>query len=158
MYHVCGSDASRPAPISSLLCPNGTLYNQQYFVCDWWFNVDCSIAEDLYSLNDEIDAERQANSPSADQGQYAGGKPSGGRGGGRAGGRRGAASSPRGSYSAPPALPAYTFPEEFGGDGYGAPGGSEAASGYGAPAYSGRRRNARELELETVEVTSQASH
>ena len=43
MYHVCGSDASRPAPISSLLCPNGTLYNQQYFVCDWWFNVDCSV-------------------------------------------------------------------------------------------------------------------
>ena len=24
------------------LCPNGTLFNQQYFVCDWWFNVDCS--------------------------------------------------------------------------------------------------------------------
>ena len=43
VYHVCGSDASRPAPISSLLCPNGTLYNQQYFVCDWWFNVDCSV-------------------------------------------------------------------------------------------------------------------
>ena len=26
----------------SLLCPNGTLFNQQYFICDWWFNVDCS--------------------------------------------------------------------------------------------------------------------
>ena len=22
---------------------SGTLYNQQYFVCDWWFNVDCSV-------------------------------------------------------------------------------------------------------------------
>ena len=30
-------------PILTLLCPNGTLYNQQYFVCDWWFNVDCSV-------------------------------------------------------------------------------------------------------------------
>ena len=26
-----------------MLCPNGTLYNQQYFICDWWFNVDCSV-------------------------------------------------------------------------------------------------------------------
>ena len=25
------------------LCPNGTLFNQQYFICDWWFNVDCSL-------------------------------------------------------------------------------------------------------------------
>jgi hypothetical protein len=48
-YHRCGE---RTQPILSLLCPNGTLYNQQYFVCDWWFNVDCSVAEDLYYLND----------------------------------------------------------------------------------------------------------
>jgi hypothetical protein len=26
----------------SFLCPNGTLFNQVYFICDWWFNVDCS--------------------------------------------------------------------------------------------------------------------
>merc|ERR1712127_1097481 len=43
-YHRCGVEDS---PLSTLLCPNGTLYNQQYFVCDWWFNVDCSVAEDL---------------------------------------------------------------------------------------------------------------
>merc|ERR1712236_146044 len=42
------------------LCPNGTLFNQNYFICDWWFNFDCSTAEDLYSLNDEIDAQREA--------------------------------------------------------------------------------------------------
>jgi hypothetical protein len=24
------------------LCPNGTLFDQQYFVCNWWFNVDCA--------------------------------------------------------------------------------------------------------------------
>ena len=23
------------------ICPNGTVFNQQYFVCDWWFRVDC---------------------------------------------------------------------------------------------------------------------
>ena len=27
----------------SFLCPNGTLFQQQYFICDWWFNVDCSL-------------------------------------------------------------------------------------------------------------------
>merc|ERR1719507_867081 len=39
---------------------DGTLLNQNYFICDWWFNFDCSTAEDLYSLNDEIAAEREA--------------------------------------------------------------------------------------------------
>ena len=33
----------------SFLCPNGTIFNQEYFICDWWFNVDCSKAEDLAS-------------------------------------------------------------------------------------------------------------
>merc|ERR1711862_663266 len=78
------------------------------------------------------------------------------------------------SSSGSAAAPTYTFPEEFGGNGfgpssadsgYGAPGGSTssgygapgggsaldtgygapAGSGYGAPSYSGRRRNARQL-------------
>merc|ERR1711892_596140 len=46
---------------------------------DWWFNFDCSEAEGLYSLNDEIAAEREANS--------------------------GAASDPVGSYASPDAAP-----------------------------------------------------
>merc|ERR1711936_266860 len=160
VFHICGSDGNGGLTKYSFLCPNGTLFNQQYFVCDWWFNVDCSIAETLYSLNEDIAAEREANSPAGDgQGQYAGGN--GGRSGGNGrrngsqgssgGARRGSASSPAGSYAAPSgASPSYTFPEEFGGNGfgpadsnYGAP-----AGGYGAPRYEGRRRNARELELE----------
>ena len=40
------------------LCPNGTIFNQNYFICDWWFNFDCAEAEDLYSINDDIAAER----------------------------------------------------------------------------------------------------
>ena len=43
VYHVCGASQAAVSPIASLLCPNGTLYNQQFFVCDWWFNVDCSV-------------------------------------------------------------------------------------------------------------------
>ena len=41
------------------------MFNQNYFICDWWFNFDCAEAEALYSLNDDIAAERQANSPDA---------------------------------------------------------------------------------------------
>jgi hypothetical protein len=28
----------------SFLCPNGTIFNQNHFICDWWFNVDCDEA------------------------------------------------------------------------------------------------------------------
>ena len=45
----------------SFLCPNGTLFNQENFICDWWFNVDCSIAEQFYGLNDEVFADFDEN-------------------------------------------------------------------------------------------------
>ena len=158
-FHICGSDGNGGLTKYSFLCPNGTLFNQQYFVCDWWFNVDCSLAEQFYTLNDQIAAERDANSPAGaggDGGYQAGGE-TGGRGGqggqgsqgGRAGGRRGSqgsASSPRGSYSAPAG-------GDFGGDFAGDSGFGSADSGYGAPAggslsgYTGRRRNARDLDV-----------
>merc|ERR1719464_894344 len=35
-------------------------FNQNYFICDWWFNFDCVEAEGLYGRNDEIAAERDA--------------------------------------------------------------------------------------------------
>merc|ERR1711970_1161105 len=102
-FHICGGGSAGSLIKYSFLCPNGTLFNQQYFVCDWWFNVDCSTAEDFYFLNDEIAAEREANSPAGGQGQYGGaGGGAGGRSGGGPGRSRGSsasASSPRGSYS-----------------------------------------------------------
>ena len=88
-FHICAGDGTGGLTKYSFLCPNGTLFNQQYFVCDWWFNVDCSIAESLYALNDEIASEREANSPPGslgDQSQYGGGQ--GGAGGRRGGGSR----------------------------------------------------------------------
>ena len=39
-FHICGEGGRL---LTTRLCPNGTLYNQQYFICDWWFNVDCSV-------------------------------------------------------------------------------------------------------------------
>merc|ERR1719447_2301867 len=59
-FHICTADGAGGLAKYSFLCPNGTLFNQNYFVCDWWFNFDCATAEDLYSLNDEIAAEREA--------------------------------------------------------------------------------------------------
>lgn len=36
----------------AFLCPNGTLFNQKFFVCDWYNNVDCSISEQFYDRNE----------------------------------------------------------------------------------------------------------
>jgi len=186
-FHICANDGSAGLTKYSFLCPNGTLFQQQYFVCDWWFNVDCSTAEEFYSLNDEIAAERAANSPDGGAGQYQGGaggqKGGARRGGGGSSGRRGgssgskaSASSPRGSYSSPDSFasgPSYTSPAEFGGNGfgsadagYGAPGGfggsdsgfGSADGGYGAPGLGGySRRNARELPLNEISEFEQDS-
>ena len=67
-FHICSADGQGGLAKYSFLCPNGTIFNQNYFICDWWFNFDCSEAEGLYSLNDEIAAEREA--ASGDQSAY----------------------------------------------------------------------------------------
>jgi hypothetical protein len=41
-FHICADLGTGDLTKYSFLCPNGTLFNQQYFICDWWFNVDCS--------------------------------------------------------------------------------------------------------------------
>merc|ERR1711962_948335 len=58
VFHICTADGEGGLAKYSFLCPNGTIFNQNYFICDWWFNFDCAQAEDLYSLNDDIAAER----------------------------------------------------------------------------------------------------
>ena len=58
VFHICTADVKGGLSKYSFLCPNGTIFNQNYFICDWWFNFDCSEAEGLYSLNDDIAAER----------------------------------------------------------------------------------------------------
>merc|ERR1712021_319894 len=59
-FHVCTTDGLGGLSKYSFLCPNGTIFNQAYFICDWWFNFDCTEAEGLYGRNDEIAAEQQA--------------------------------------------------------------------------------------------------
>ena len=62
VFHICTADGQGGLAKYSFLCPNGTIFNQNYFICDWWFNFDCAEAEGLYSLNDDIAAEREAAS------------------------------------------------------------------------------------------------
>nr|XP_053652622.1 uncharacterized protein LOC128702404 [Cherax quadricarinatus] len=50
VYHMCLHGGA----LHSFLCPNGTLFNQEYFVCDLWFNVDCARATSFYALNQYI--------------------------------------------------------------------------------------------------------
>ncbi|XP_071520480.1 uncharacterized protein [Panulirus ornatus] len=50
VFHICQLGGR----MDSFLCPNGTVFNQQYFVCDWWYNFDCSTAEGFYELNAEL--------------------------------------------------------------------------------------------------------
>merc|ERR1712168_612787 len=71
VFHICTADGAGGLAQYSFLCPNGTVFNQNYFICDWWFNFDCAEAEGLYSLNDELAAEREAASASSPQGSYA---------------------------------------------------------------------------------------
>lgn len=37
VFHLCDENGQR----NSFLCPVGTIFNQKYLVCDWWYNVDC---------------------------------------------------------------------------------------------------------------------
>jgi len=71
-FHICTADGAGGLAKYSFLCPNGTLFNQNYFICDWWFNFDCSTAEELYSLNDELAADAGSGeaSGSAPEGSY----------------------------------------------------------------------------------------
>ena len=101
----------------SFLCPNGTIFNQNYFICDWWFNFDCAEAADLYSLNDDIAAERDAASGALDS--------------------YGAATEAKASYGGPVeevARDSYDAPAEYSAD-YSADY-VEADAGYAAPAVA----------------------
>ncbi len=66
VFHICTANGQGGLAKYSFLCPNGTIFNQNYFICDWWFNFDCSEAEGLYSLNEKIAAEREAASGAND--------------------------------------------------------------------------------------------
>jgi hypothetical protein len=55
VFHMCQPNGNA----DSFLCPNGTMFNQQYFVCDWWYNVDCGSQDSFYGLNQFIYTENE---------------------------------------------------------------------------------------------------
>ncbi|GIY62772.1 hypothetical protein CEXT_195431 [Caerostris extrusa] len=50
VFHICQADGRH----NSFLCPLGTIFNQQYFVCVWWFNYDCADTTMYYNLNADL--------------------------------------------------------------------------------------------------------
>ena len=69
MFHICTTDAEGGLSKYSFLCPNGTIFNQEYFICDWWFNVDCSESAALAEAkNAELQGAREEASLSAASG------------------------------------------------------------------------------------------
>nr|XP_027195349.1 putative uncharacterized protein DDB_G0287457 [Dermatophagoides pteronyssinus] len=50
VFHICQSGGRK----NSFLCPNGTMFNQQLFTCDWWHNVQCDQVAKHYELNAQI--------------------------------------------------------------------------------------------------------
>ncbi|MCL4146924.1 UNVERIFIED_CONTAM: hypothetical protein GTU68_062654 [Idotea baltica] len=41
-FHTCSGHEQVKI---TTLCPNGTIFNQMFFTCQWWFEVNC---EDTY--------------------------------------------------------------------------------------------------------------
>jgi hypothetical protein len=134
-FQICVHDRDGGLVKYSFLCPNGSLFDQQYFICDFWFHVDCSQAESLYSLNDEIAAERESNigataAPESGVGAARGRGGQGGFGGNSFNGR-GSNSGNRGSSSS----------SNRGGNRQPS---TNIQTGYGAP------RSTRDLEIEEM--------
>lgn len=50
VYHMCDTLERQ----YSYLCPNYTLFNQKFMVCDHWYMVDCATSHTFYHLNGHI--------------------------------------------------------------------------------------------------------
>ncbi|GFQ97427.1 chitin-binding type-2 domain-containing protein [Trichonephila clavata] len=55
VFHIC--PGAYGVGHYAFLCPNQTVFNQAYLVCDHPYNVDCSTADGLYSINNNFFSE-----------------------------------------------------------------------------------------------------
>ncbi|GFT53756.1 chitin-binding type-2 domain-containing protein [Nephila pilipes] len=47
VFHNCDTELQK----HSFLCPNGTVFRQELFICDWWYNVKCDDSPEHFPLN-----------------------------------------------------------------------------------------------------------
>ncbi|XP_040062148.3 protein piccolo [Ixodes scapularis] len=50
VFHSCDNNHRE----KSFLCPNGTIFKQELFTCDWWYNVNCDDSPNFFHLNAEM--------------------------------------------------------------------------------------------------------
>ncbi|XP_064085645.1 uncharacterized protein LOC135200863 isoform X5 [Macrobrachium nipponense] len=48
LFHMCDEDGRR----IPYMCANDTAFNQEYRICDWQYNFDCSAAQNWFYLNE----------------------------------------------------------------------------------------------------------
>ncbi|RZC38675.1 CBM 14 domain containing protein, partial [Asbolus verrucosus] len=49
VFHICANNKTY-----DFLCPNGTIFHQEYLVCVWWNQFDCNTAPSLFGINANI--------------------------------------------------------------------------------------------------------
>jgi len=54
VFHVCSKLPDETYIQSSFLCPNGTIFQQETFSCQWWADVECASSTNFYELNAKI--------------------------------------------------------------------------------------------------------
>ncbi|XP_066946012.1 uncharacterized protein [Macrobrachium rosenbergii] len=59
VFHVCEPGNAQ----HDFLCPEGTIFNQKYIVCDWWYNVDCPRSPEFFELNEDFFKDGKVTSP-----------------------------------------------------------------------------------------------
>ncbi|XP_035205870.1 uncharacterized protein LOC118180903 [Stegodyphus dumicola] len=50
VVHLCQSGGVQ----NSFLCPNGTIFSQEKFACQWWYKVNCADSPRFYAINDNL--------------------------------------------------------------------------------------------------------
>ncbi|GAB6031391.1 hypothetical protein CHUAL_009173 [Chamberlinius hualienensis] len=126
VWHICEVGGK----LSTFLCPNGTIFNQKYLVCDWWYNVNCGDSPNYYSVNSQIGV----IPPGGYEGQYKGSGP-GSQGGVYVSGNAG---NPGNSYGG--RIPSSGTGSSTSGGGQGGgytPGGRGPAGNVGGGVYTG---------------------
>lgn len=65
VFHICETGGQK----HSFLCPSGSIFNQKYLVCDWWYEFACENAEDFFADQQEL-IKLQADHPGPNANEY----------------------------------------------------------------------------------------